>query len=64
MATPLIIVPSCHIHLFKRWQPRYFEIAGHYLKYAKDEKSLSNHPGNVKASFDLNGLNRWVPLEQ
>jgi hypothetical protein len=39
--------------MFKRWQPRYFEIGGHYLKYAKDEKSLSNHPGNAKASFDL-----------
>ena len=38
---------------FKRYQKRYFEVTGHYLKYWDDEKSVSADP---KAAIDLDSL--------
>jgi hypothetical protein len=37
----------------KRWQQRYFVVAGHYLKYADSEEAVIASP---KATVDLNAL--------
>ena len=37
----------------KRWQPRYFVVAGHYLKYADTEEAVIASP---KATVDLTAL--------
>jgi hypothetical protein len=39
--------------VLKRWQSRYFVIAGHYLKYADDEQAVITNP---KAAVDLKAL--------
>lgn len=38
----------------KRWQKRYFEVAGHYLKYADDQDSIKNT--DIKSAMDLSHL--------
>jgi hypothetical protein len=39
--------------VLKRWQSRYFVVAGHYLKYAGDEQAVIATP---KAAVDLEAL--------
>jgi hypothetical protein len=38
--------------IIKRWQTRYFVIAGHYLNYTEDEAHAQQH-GAIKATIDL-----------
>jgi hypothetical protein len=37
--------------VIKRWQKRYFEIAGHYLKYSQDERSINEI--SIRSSVNL-----------
>jgi GTPase SAR1 family protein len=46
--------------VLKRWQQRYFAIAGHYLKYGASEEDVQTSP---KAVVDLNAL-RNVAVER
>jgi hypothetical protein len=41
----------------KRWQKRYFEVAGHYLKYSQDEGSINNE-STIKSAIDLSKLTK------
>jgi hypothetical protein len=41
--------------VIKRWQKRYFEIAGHYLKCSQDEGSIGDE-SSIKSAIDLNKL--------
>jgi hypothetical protein len=38
-----------------RWQKRYFAVAGHYLKYARDEDGIGSEAA-LKGTIDLNAL--------
>ena len=38
---------------FKRWQRRYFEVAGHYLRCAIDDNHIEE---DIKSATDLNRL--------
>ena len=44
--------------VYKRWQKRFFAVAGHHLKYAKTEEAVRKAP---KATVDLNALNECSP---
>ena len=39
----------------QRWQERYFAVAGHYLKYARDEAGIGSE-ATLKGTIDLNAL--------
>jgi hypothetical protein len=43
--------------VMKRWQKRYFEVAGHYLKCSQDEGSI-NDEGSIKSAIDLGKLTK------
>jgi hypothetical protein len=42
----------------KRWQKRYFVVAGHYLNYTEDEDHAQEHDA-IKASIDLHNVTEY-----
>lgn len=54
----------CHSYLqklssgtVKRWQSRYFELSGHYLKYFEEKgKKDGNEEEGIKGTIDLENL--------